>query len=438
VLSVLVERAGELVTKEEIMAAVWRRTVVENANLTVQIAALRRILDQGRSDGSCIQTVAAHGYRFLAPVTRCQARPLPGSRGNGADRGEDPQPIAPVLAAAPARPGRWRGIIALLVVLVVAGTGVGWISYHWRFTRVDTPPRLSIAVLPFVNLSGDPSQQHFADGVTEDVTTDLSRIDGLFVIDRNTAFTLRNNQVDTKQIDRGSGVRYMLQGSVQQSSGPHRVTARLIDAETGGHLWAEQYDRDTNDLFAFQDDVARRIAAALCLVLVSTEASRSTGRPEVFDYLIQARATKSKGPGRETFAEVLKLSEQALALDPRSVGALSMLGGALAARVMLAFADSPRVDLERAEGLIAQALAISPRNPGAHFARAIWFKAQGRCEEAIPEFEMLVSLDRNWVDVLANLGQCKIAIGSIDEGIALQEQVLSLSPTIPSTATGMT
>jgi TolB-like protein/Tfp pilus assembly protein PilF len=301
-------------------------------------------------------------------------------------------------------------------------------------TAISQPfvaPRLSIVVLPFANLSNDPGQQYFADGVTEDLTTDLSRIAGMFVIARNTAFTYRDKPIDTKQIGRELGVRYALEGSVQRSGSQLRITAQLIDAETGGHLWAERFDRDTSDLFALQNEITGRIAAALSLEMVSAEAARPTERPEVLDYIFQARAAYNKGPGRDTYAEAIGLYEHALALDPQSVEALAGLGNALAGRVMLAFADAPAVDLERAERLIAQALAISPRNPLAHYAKAIWLKAQGRCEEAIPELEMALETNRNWVGVLVNLGQCKIATGSMDDGIALEEQVLRLSPRDP-------
>jgi len=180
VLSLLVARSGHLVSKEEIMTAVWGRTVVENANLTVQISALRRILDQGRSEGSCIQTVAGRGYRFIHPVTteECSSR--------------------------------------------FAGTG-----------RV---PRLSIVVLPFTNLSKDPEQEYFADGITDDLTTDLSRISGSFVIARNTAFTYKTKAVDVTQLGRELGIRYVLEGSVRRAGDWVRVNVQLTDAESGRHL----------------------------------------------------------------------------------------------------------------------------------------------------------------------------------------------------------
>jgi TolB-like protein/Tfp pilus assembly protein PilF len=300
-----------------------------------------------------------------------------------------------------------------------------------------TAPRLSIVVLPFANLSSDAEQQYFADGITEDLTTDLSRLTGMptgdrmFVISRNTAFTYRDKPVDTKQIGRELGVRYVMEGSVQRSGSRVRVTAQLIDAETGGHLWAERFDRNTNDLFALQSEITGRIASTLSLELVSAEAIRPTDHPEMLDYFFRGRAALNKGPGRETFAEAISLTEHALSLDPRSVEALAGLAAMLAGRVMNGLADSPAADLERSEGLIAQALLLSPRSAAAHFAKAHWLKAQRRHEEAIPEYEVVIALNPNSLLALANLGQCKIFTGSFDEGIAFEEQVLRLSPRDP-------
>jgi adenylate cyclase len=150
-------------------------------------------------------------------------------------------------------------------------------------------PRLSIVVLPFTNLGNDPEQQYFADGITEDLTTDLSRIADMFVISRNTAFTYKDKRLDTKQIGRDLGVRYVLEGSVRRSGNQIRVNAQLIDAETDAHLWAERFDGDMCDLFALQNEVTSRIAVALNLELISAEAARPTERPDVLDYILRAR-----------------------------------------------------------------------------------------------------------------------------------------------------
>jgi TolB-like protein len=228
---------------------------------------------------------------------------------------------------------------------------------------------LSIVVLPFANLSNDPEQQYFADGITEDVTTDLSRLPDMFVISRNTAFTYRNKPVDTKQIGRELGVRYVLEGSVRRSDNRVRVSAQLIDTESGAHLWAERFDHDTGDLLALQNEITSRIAIALNLELLAAEADRPTERPDALAYTLRGRATWLKPRSPDTYAEAISLFERALELDPGSVEARSWLATELASRALDGLTDSAAADIARAEELTAQALTASPRSPHAHFAR---------------------------------------------------------------------
>jgi TolB-like protein len=169
---------------------------------------------------------------------------------------------------------------------------------------------LSIVVLPFTNLSTDPEQQFFADGITEDLTTDLSRLADMFVISRNTAFTYRNKPTDTKQIGRELGVRYVLEGSVRRLGNQIRINAQLIDAETDAHLWAERFNGNTADLFALQDEVTSRIAVALNLELVTAEAGRATEQPDALEYILRGRAVMNKPGTRDSFAEANKLSSK--------------------------------------------------------------------------------------------------------------------------------
>ena len=176
-------------------------------------------------------------------------------------------------------------------------------------------------VLPFANLSSDPEQQYFADGVAEDLTTDLSRLAGMLVISRNTALTYRNKFIDTKRIGHELGVRYVLEGSVRRSSDHIRINAQLIDAETDTHPWAERFDGDTRDLSALQDEVTSRIAIALNLELPSAEAARRTEHPGALEFILRARAAGAKPPSPDGFAAVISLYERALVLDPRSVEA---------------------------------------------------------------------------------------------------------------------
>ena len=368
VLDILVARQGDLVSKEEIMDAVWPGTVVEDNNLTVQISALRRVLDHGRAGGSCIQTIVGRGYRFVGKVARADT---------GARR------------------------------------------------------RLSIVVLPFTNLSDDGEQQYFADGITDDVTTDLSRLADMLVISRNTAFTYRNKPVDTKEIGRELGVRYVLEGSVRRSGTRVRINAQLIDAESDTHLWAEQFDSDTLDLFALQNEITSRISVALGSELVIAAAAQPTGQLDALDYIFRGRAALSKPPTRDNYADAIGLFERALALDLQSVEAQSWLAIVLARRVldnMNNSATSAAADIARAEELVAQALAASPSSPRAHFAKGDLLCARSQFAEAIPEYETVLASNRNSVDALAIIGRCKIYLGMIDDAIPLVEQALRLSP----------
>jgi TolB-like protein/Tfp pilus assembly protein PilF len=385
VLRVLVKANGDLVSKDEIMAAVWPRTVVEDNNLTVQIAALRRILDRGRADGSCIQTVAGRGYRFAPVVTR-----------HAGD-----------------------STISLTRVSVVG-------------TR--PPPPLSIVVLPFTNLNSDPDQEYFADGLTDDLTTDLSRISGSVVIARGTAFTYKGKAVDAKEVGRELSVRYVLEGSVRRSGNRVRVNSQLVDAETDAHLWAERFDRDIGDLFALQDEITSRIANSLGVELIAAEAARPTEHPDVLDYILRGRAVLLKPRTRDTCREAINSFEHALALDPQSVEAQCRLVSLLAGRVLDLMTDSAAADLVRAEALVDQALAASPRYALAHAAKGHVLRAQNRWEEAIPEYETALALDRNLMAALTNLGWCKLYAGSMDQVTPLVEQAIRLSPRDPSIA----
>jgi adenylate cyclase len=292
-------------------------------------------------------------------------------------------------------------------------------------------PRLSIVVLPFANLSNDPDQQYFADGITEDLTTDLSRIADMVVISRNTAFTYQGKRIDTKHIGRELGVRYVLEGSVRRSGSRVRVTAQLIDTETDAHVWAERFNGDTSDLFGLQDEITTRIAVALDLELVAAEAARATEHPDALDYLFRARAAWLKQPTREIRAERITMYERALALDAGSVEAQSRLASLLAGRVLDNMTDTAAADIARAEGLAGQALAASPRSPLAHHAKGNLLRAQRRYAEAIPEYETVLALDRNLVYSFFALGQCKLYTGSIDETIPLVERAIRLSPRDP-------
>jgi adenylate cyclase len=301
-------------------------------------------------------------------------------------------------------------------------------------TSISQPlvaPRLSIVVLPFANLNNDPDQQYLADGITEDLTTNLSRISSSFVISRNTAFISRNKPVDAKQIGRELGVRYVLEGSVRRSGNQVRVNTQLIDAETDARLWAERFDSDTGNLFTLQNEITSRIAVALNIELTSREAARPTEHPDALDYILRGRAAYWKPNSLAKWEETVSLFERALTLDPQSVEAQSWLATSLAIRVASGSTYSATLETQRAEELVGKALAASPRNWVAHYAKATLRLVQHRCEEAIPEYEIVLALNPYWMNTLVFLGSCKLLTGSIEEVIPLCEQAIRLSPRDP-------
>jgi TolB-like protein/class 3 adenylate cyclase len=333
-------------------------------------------------------------------------------------------------APRPLRPlHRLRNIAAAVLagVLILAG-GTWWLRPSIVPPKV---PRLSIVVLPFANISNDSDQQYFADGITEDLTTDLSRIEDSFVISRNTATTYKDKPVNAKQIGQELGVRYVLEGSVQRSGKQIRVNAQLIDAATDAHVWAERFEHDIGDVFALQNEITSRLARALNLQLVIAEATRLTANPDARDYILRGRATYYLPVTRNRRAEAIAWFERALELDPHSVEAQSWLARTLVNSVLLGVSDTEAADIARAQELIAQALAVSPGNLVAHFAKGLLMRVQRRCEETITEFEMVIAADRNAAGAIALLGSCKSLTGAIDAQIPAEEQAIRLSPRDP-------
>jgi TolB-like protein len=230
ILGALVERRGDIVPKEEIIGAGWPRTVVAEGNLFVQIAALRRILDAVQPGQSCIQTVIGRGYRFVAPVTRVEPASLRISSSTSPNRDGGPE-----------TENERRASLA---------------------EALPTSDRPSIAVLPFANLSGDPEQEYFADGMVEEIITALSRIRWLFVLARNSSFTYKGQAIDVKRVGRELGVRYVLEGSVRKAGNRVRIAGQLIEAQTGAHLWADRFDGSLEHVFDLQDKVASSVAGS--------------------------------------------------------------------------------------------------------------------------------------------------------------------------------
>ncbi|MGH7863707.1 MAG: adenylate/guanylate cyclase domain-containing protein [Candidatus Binataceae bacterium] len=300
----------------------------------------------------------------------------------------------------------------------------------------ETGPRLSIVVLPFANLSDDSVQGYFADGLTEDITTDLSRISGSFVISHSTAFTYKGKPIDAKVVAHELGVRYILEGSVRRLDSQVRVGAQLIDGETGAHLWAERFDHDILDLAAFQDEVTQRIAQALSLELVDAE-SRSSRRsrpanPDAVDLAMQAWSLLNQPANKQRFREARDILETSLGMDGQLADSLVGLAYVLVANADRGLSDSPDQDVDRAEELVNKALALEPKMAAAHRVKSWIFGYRSRLPEAIAAAEMAIALNRN--DSVAHrlLALRELQAGHPERSRAVIEQAMRLSPRDPN------
>jgi adenylate cyclase len=293
------------------------------------------------------------------------------------------------------------------------------------------PEKPSVAVLPFDNMSGDPEQGYFADGITEDIITDLSKVSGLFVIARNSSFAYKGKSPDIRQVSRELGVRYVLEGSVRKVGGRVRINAQMIDGTTGGHLWAERYDREIADIFTVQDEVTRTIVGALKVRLTESEATRREGRakidPEVYDLLVRSRQTILQ-LSPTAAVEARKMLEHVLELDPGQAQAYARLA-------IISFADyanrwngATSDSLARALELARKAIEVDETEPQGHIALALALSWLRRLDEAEIAAERALALSPNLADAHAGLGNIRDFQGRFDDAVALYEQAYRLDP----------
>jgi TolB-like protein/class 3 adenylate cyclase len=292
------------------------------------------------------------------------------------------------------------------------------------------PPRFSIVVLPFVNFGSSPAYDHFADGLTETLTTDLSRIQGSLVIARNTAFTFRGKHIDVKAMGRELNVRYALEGSVQSSDNRLRVNVQLIDATTGNHIWAERFDKPVASLFEMQDEIVARLANAIEARLIAIEARRaqSVAQPDVIDLNFQGAAWYNKGPTPEYLTSAKGFYERALSLEPDNVEAL--VGHAYVNAISAGSCVTDQRDraFAIAETALDKALSLAPEHAQAHMLRGLVQILTKRAAEGITECEQALSLNRNQAAAHGWIGIAKVYLGRAEETEAHIHEALRLSP----------
>ncbi|MBV8335302.1 MAG: winged helix-turn-helix domain-containing protein, partial [Alphaproteobacteria bacterium] len=372
ILAVLVARSGDLVTRDEITRKVWPGAIVEYSDLPVQIASLRRVLDHERTSGSLIQTVPGRGYRFAVAVSRAPPVAVP-----------------------------------------------------------SLPEKPSIAVLPFANISGDPEQEYFADGMVEEIITALSRIRWLFVIARNSTFTYKGQSTDVQQVGHELGVRYVLEGSVRRAGGRVRITAQLIDAQERTHLWADRFEGSLEDVFELQDRVASSVAGVIEPALQAAETARSADRPtsDLTAYDLYLRAYAMFFLSAQQIPEALRLLERAIERDPNYGPALAL--AAVCCHRMCIDGSSADPEMQRRKGVDfgRRALQVANDDPGtlANAALALsYFGEEIGAMIAVVERALVLnpSFARGWYirGILGNMA------GQFDAAFQCAEASLRLSP----------
>jgi TolB-like protein len=391
ILCLLIDRAGEIVSRQKIMEAVWPHVAVEDGNLTVQLSALRRVLDADRAQGSCIQTIPGRGYRFV--------------------RVEGWASTAGLSIQSPATP----------TVRSTASTG--------------ERPRLSLVVLPFQNLSGNPAEDYLADGITDDLTSDISRLPGMFVVARQSAYTYQGKTVDVRRIGEELGVRYALEGSVRKLGDELRVNAQLVATETGAHLWADRFDQSVKDLSAGQEEIVRRIGQSLNVAVTDVESARSKRErptnPDAFDLILRAQSLWLHPMGPREHAERMALLDRALQLDPSSILAMTGLANELILD-MHNFRNFTGDGFSRAARLVEDSRAINPNHPAVLASTALLLRGQERYGEAIAAYRHLLDNDPNSHFAYSQIGMLLSFLGRDEEAIPMIETAIRRDPRNPS------
>ena len=381
VLCCLVEHAGELVPKDEILRKVWPGIRVTDESLARCVSDIRRSLDD--REQRIVKTVPGRGYLLAVPVSR----------------------VPDAQTASNANPQQEPAALAL-------------------------PDRPSIAVLPFNNMSADASQAFFSDGITEDITSALCRLKGFFVIARNTAFTYKDRPKDIRIIGRELGVRYVLEGSVRKAGGKIRVTAQLLEAETGSHLWAEHYDRDLQDIFAIQDEITASIVGRIGPELLAAEYARMNRRAphnlDAWECVVRALFHSSQQSEQES-RNALDLLDRALASDPSYAQALGIKAWILVFRAFQGWEDMGRA-LAQAIPLIAQAMALDNEELWPHLAQGMVAFATRDNALAVATLTRALAISPNSVNAHGLLGIAHAFGGRSAEAVACIDHAVRLSP----------
>ena len=383
-LHALVRAPGQAIGKAALMEAVWSDAVVEESNLTVQIAALRKLLGPQADAGEWIVTVPRVGYRFVGSVN----------------------------------------------VLTPAAGG----TYPTSSQLAASPDRPSIAVVPFANVSDDKKQAYLADGITEDIITALTRFRWFRVIGRNSSFVYKDTSVDSRQVARELGVGYVIEGSVRRSGHHIRVSVQLVDAASASQVWAERYEMELTEAFALQDAVAERVAGAIEPELLKTEslpaAAPHTGNVTAWD-LVRQGTWHFHHVGQRTHLRARELFREACSLDPELAEAHVWLGRVSAGIVAYGWSENPSQDIREGLNAALTAVRLDERNPYSHYALAICSPYANAPEQAVLAAEKAIEISPSFALGHLVLGMGHLFRGSASEAVSPLKHGLTLNPYDP-------
>ena len=421
----LAGRPGEVVSREEIEENIWHGQVVGYEALSGSIAKLRKAFGDTGKNHRIIETISKSGYRLIAPVMRAS---------------QVPDSTSEAIEVSPLSSKNSRLIVAVMVLAIIATALSWWQPWNERDGSASNdhipfllPDRPSIAVLPFTNMSGDPEQGYFADGMTDDLITDLSKISGLFVIARNSAFTYKDKSVNIQQVAEELGVKYVLEGSVRRAGEQIRINAQLIDASTSGHLWAERYDGDIDDVFALQDKITQKIVTALSINLTPEEerqrVQKYTDNVRAYDAYLQSRQIRALNSSEE-FDSTINYLKKAIELDPTF--------GLAHATLAELYLDVGRNERTQTVGLTWNTANVRARSyvkealkyptPLAHRVHSVLLAQHGHWEEAISEARLAIELNPNDAEGYSAMFYLLIKMGRPAEANVYLKEAMRFDP----------
>jgi len=434
VLAYLASRSGELVTREELERDVWAGRIVGYESLTSTINKLRKALNDNSRDPHYIETVSKKGYRLIATVKPDEGAPvvasdtLPAATKTNAD--SNSKPVFKMVLS-----GVGMGFLLVLVWFVATHRTTGPIQTTIPESvqrGIGTP---SIVVLPFVDISSDVARRYLGEGITEDVTTALSKLSGVFVIARSTAMNYKDRKADVKEIATSLHVQYILEGSVQREGDKMRVSAKLIDGKTGFNVWAEQYDRDVSDIFTVQDTITTKIVNALSIKLTEQEKQRAARQYTInfaaYDLFLQGQVYYIHRT-REDNLRARELYLRSIKLDANFARAYSANALTYVSEYRYGWHNDKQNTLAIAQKLAEKAVAIDDQLPQSYYVLGFVYLQQRNYDQAITAAKKAIELSPNFADGYATLGVSYLYDGDPETGLQMMQQAMQLNPQYPA------